>query len=102
MSKVIVLFNLRPDVNREAYESWAKNTDLPIVNNLESVNTFEVLKSQSLLGSESKPPFEYIEILDIKEMDRFSEEASTDMMGKVAAEFQTFADNPLFIVTASI
>ena len=44
MSKVIVLFNLKEGVSVTAYEDWAQNTDLPMVNKLPSVDNFEVLR----------------------------------------------------------
>ena len=42
MSKVIVLFNLTEGVSVTAYEDWAQNTDLPMVNKLPGVDNFEV------------------------------------------------------------
>jgi hypothetical protein len=42
MSTLIVLFNLRSDADANAYENWAKTTDLPVVRGLSSVDSFEV------------------------------------------------------------
>lgn len=97
MNKIIVLFNLKDGVSNSQYEEWAKTTDLPIVNALPSVDRFDVLKSLSLLGSEEKPPYQYIEIIDIANEHQFSKDASTETMQTVASEFQTLADQPIFI-----
>lgn len=102
MAKIIVLFNLQEGVEVEVYEEWARTTDLPIVNDLKSVNSFEVLKTNSMLGTDQAPPYQYVEILDINDFDVFGEEVSTETMGKVAGEFQAFADAPMFIVTEQI
>jgi len=99
---IIVLFNLRPETSASDYEAWANSTDLPIVRGLSSVDSFDVFKSQSLLGSDKAPPFEYIEVIQVNDMDVFGGETSTDVMGKVAKEFQNLADNPTFIMTGKI
>ena len=102
MTKIVVLFNLKPDANVGDYEQWAKTTDLPTVNALPSIDGFEVLRSASLLGTDQSPPYAYVEILDVNDFDQFGADVSTDVMGRVASEFQAFADNPLFIVTEAL
>lgn len=98
-TRIVVLFNLRDGVSAGEYERWAKRVDLPTVNSLKSINRFEVFKSAGLLGSEAKPPYAYIEIIDVGDMDQFGKEVATEAMKKVAGQFQEMADNPLFIMT---
>lgn len=102
MTKIVVLFNLKSDADIADYENWAKTTDIPTAGGLPSVDQFDVLKSQGLLMSEDKPPYEYIEILTINDMEKFGADVSTETMQKVAAQFQEFADNPLFIMTEQL
>lgn len=102
MQTVIVLFNLKDGVDAAAYESWARATDLPVVRELASVDTFEVLRTLSVMGSEQRPPYQYVERLCINDMALLGQEAGGAVMQKVAAEFRTFADAPLFIITESI
>lgn len=102
MKNIIVLFNLKADANVETYEIWANSTDLPIVNNLVSIDKFEVFKATGLLGSDDPAPYQYVELLCINDFDKFGEEIGTDTMKKVAAEFQTFADSPMFITLENI
>lgn len=102
MAKIVVLFNLKADADVTTYEQWAKNTDLPTVNNLKSIDEFQVLKTVSMLGTDQAPPYQYIETLDINDFDTFGKEVSTETMTKVASEFQSFADSPMFIVTEEI
>ncbi|MFT5669492.1 MAG: hypothetical protein ACI8ZZ_000321 [Gammaproteobacteria bacterium] len=102
MTKLVVLFNLRKDVDPTIYQHWAKTTDLPTVNKLKSVTNFEILKCTELLDSEQPPPYQYVEIIELNDQALFFNEVSTDNMTKVAIEFQAFADNPTFIVTESL
>lgn len=101
MTQIIVLLNLKPGKSAADYEDWARTTDLPTVNALKSVNSFTVLQTTALLGTDAKPPYDYIEIIDVADMDLFGQETATDSMGRVAAEFQAWAD-PVFIVTRDI
>ncbi|MFK0334352.1 hypothetical protein ACIQUB_24895 [Rhizobium sp. NPDC090275] len=100
--RIIVLFNLRPDVTVDDYEDWARKTDIPIVNGLTSIKSFTVHKSVEVLGSDMAPPYQYIEVLDVANEVQFSADVSTDTMKAIAAEFQKLADNPIFIKTSSL
>lgn len=100
-TRIIVLLNLKPGKNNKDYEVWAKKTDLPTVNALRSVEKFRVFATISLLGSEAKPPYDYIEVLDVTDMDIFGKEVATATMQRVASEFQDWAD-PVFILTRDI
>lgn len=101
MTKIVVLFNLKKDADQSAYEQWASTTDLPTVNALPSVKSFEVLKSTGLLGG-GDAPYQYVEILNISSIEGLMTDASTETMQRVADEFQAFADNPLFITTTAL
>ena len=100
--RIIVLFNLRPGVDPSAYESWAKSTDIPVVNGLSSISGFSVHAATGLLGSDGKPPYAYVEIVDVSDMDQFGNDVSGETMRRVAAEFQAFADNALFVTTRTL
>lgn len=102
MAKVIVLFNLKDGVDRSEYEDWAKASDLPTVRGLDSVADFSVHRASGLLGSDEAPPYQYIEIIDVSDMARFGEEVASETVQKLAAEFQGFADGPLFLLTESL
>ncbi|MGI9289902.1 MAG: REDY-like protein HapK [Gammaproteobacteria bacterium] len=102
MTKLVVLFNLKADADRAAYEAWAQATDLPIVRDLPSVDSFTVHKVSGLFGTDAPAPYEYVEIIDINSLDQFGADVSTETMGKVAGEFQAFADNPVFMLTGDL
>ncbi len=102
MTTIIVLFNLKAGVKKSDYKAWAKNTDLKIVRNLGSIDRFDVFENLGLLGSDAKPPYEYVEMLVVNDMDVFGKETSSDTMASVAAQFQELADNPIFMMTKNI
>jgi hypothetical protein len=100
--RIIVLFNLKPGVDAAEYEDWARSTDIPGVRALGSCSDFQVYRATGLFGSDEKPPYAYIETIDIKGVDAFLSDVTSDAVQKVAAEFQRFADNPLFITTEAL
>jgi len=102
MQTVIVLFNLKPGVSAGEYEAWARASDLPVVNALPSVDRFEVLKSSGLLIGDGKPPYDYIEIIRIPDMAAFGKDLGDPAAQAGAAQFQQYADNPLFILTSAL
>jgi hypothetical protein len=101
-TRIIVLFNLKPGVSVAEYEAWARAHDLPNVNRLPSVSGFEVLRTTGLLGSTAAPPYAYVEVLDVADMDAFGRDVATAVMQKTAAAFQGYAEAPLFITTDAL
>ncbi len=102
MKTLIVFFNLKAGISAEEYEAWAKSTDLPTVKGLKSVEDFQLYRSDSVFGSDAQPPYQYFEMIHIADMEKFGEEVGDDTMQKVAGEFQSFADQPMFILTDSV
>jgi hypothetical protein len=97
--RILVLFNLKDGVTRERYEDWAKTKDIPGVNGLKSVDGFTVHRNTGLLFGDGEPPYQYFEILDINDMEKFGEEASSEAMQAVAAEFQNELTKDLVFLT---
>lgn len=102
MTRLVVLFNLKSGITADDYERWAKTTDIPTVNGLESVDGFSVHRAAGLLTGDGAAPYQYVEIIDVNDMDRFGAEVSSETMQKVASEFQAFADDPVFILTEDL
>ena len=102
MTRIVVLFNLKDDVAAADYERWATSTDIPTVNGLASVDRFTVHRAAGLLLGDGDPPYQYVEIIDVDDMERFGAEVSSETMQRVAGEFQAFADDPVFILTEDL
>ena len=102
MTTIVVLFNLLPDTDSLAYENWAKTVDIPNVRRLPGCSDFRVLKVSGLLGSDEAPPYAYSEIIEVEDMAPFGEAVGSEAMQAVAAQFQTFAKDPVFMVSESL
>jgi len=102
MTTIVVLFNLKSDADVAAYEAWARNTDLPTVNGLGSVAEFRVQRATGLLGSDQAPPYQYVELIEVPDMEAFGADVASDTVQRVAGEFQQFAEAPMFITTEAL
>jgi hypothetical protein len=96
-TRIVAFFNLKPDIAVTDYEDWAAKVDLPTVNALPSIENFEVLRATAKLGGGS-PEYQYIEILDINDMDQFRSDVSSPQMQSVAGAFRGMVDVS-FLVT---
>jgi len=92
--RIIVLFNLKPGIAAADYESWAKARDIPGVRSLPSIDEFTVHRTTGLLGSDGKPPFDYVEILDVADMEGFWTDIATEASTTVAKEFRSWLAAP--------
>lgn len=97
--RIIAFFNLKSDADIDAYEEWARTRDLPGVRALPSVTDFQVLRTTGVLFSDAKPPFQYIEVMDVDDLDAFLGDCGTDAVGKLAAEMAAHAADVTFITT---
>jgi hypothetical protein len=101
MITVVVLFNLKDATAVADYERWAREVDMRAVCSLPSVNRFEVLRTKGMFDG-GAPPYQYVELLRISDIERFGNDVSSALMQKVAAEFRSFADDPKFMITESL
>jgi hypothetical protein len=98
--RVVVLFNLKPDTEIAAYEDWARTRDIPGVRSLPSIDDFQVYRTTGLLGSSATAPYQYVEIIDIADMDGFFKDVSGAPSQAIAREFRDFlGSEPIFILT---
>lgn len=102
MQKILVLFNLKPGVDPAAYEDWARTADLPTARGLEAVTQFEVYRSEGLMRTGDAAPYQYVEWLEVTSVEALGNDAQAEAMQAVIAQFQTFADNPQFILMSNV
>ncbi len=96
---LLALFNLKNDVSKDDYVAWARSVDLPTVNGLKSVDQFSAYSIGEVFGADTKPPYQYFEVIDVNDMDQFMSDIGTDTMQKVASEFQKFTDDVIFLLS---
>ncbi|MEX2653877.1 MAG: REDY-like protein HapK [Acidimicrobiia bacterium] len=100
MARLIVLFGLKPGVDRVEYEKWAREVDAPTVKDLESVGGFSLVRVTGMLGSQDPAPYDYCEVIDVSDLEKLGSEMQSEAMQEVLATFQDrYADQSTFPVT---
>ena len=100
--RIICLFNLKEGASRDDYEAWARGMDIPGVNALSSVYDYTVHRATGLFGSEGKSPYDYVEVIDITNLDHFIADVSDPAFQSIVSGFGQFTDNPMFILTEDL
>ena len=100
--RIIVLFHLRPGVDPAEYEAWAASVDAPTVRALPSVAGFRIHALTGLMMGQGTLPFAYVEVIDVADPGGFGTDVTTPEMQQIAAAFQRFADQPLFLTTREV
>jgi hypothetical protein len=101
MTTIVVLFNLKPGISVADYEKFAREMDIPEVNRLPSVDRFEVLKANGLMGG-GESPYAYVEILRVRDLAGLGQDVQSPVMQQVVSTFRGMADNPIFILTSAL
>ncbi|GAL34336.1 hypothetical protein JCM19240_1244 [Vibrio maritimus] len=99
---LIVFFNLKNDTDETAYLNWAKEADLPTVNRLNSVSSFNVYKGLNMFGAQNTSPWDYFEVIEVSSEEAFLEDVQTAEMQVIVEQFNSFAKDAQFIVTENI
>lgn len=100
--RIIVLFNLKAGVSAGDFEDWAKTRDLPVVGALPSVDDFLIYRTTGLMGGDGAPPYGYVEIIDVADMEGFDKDVATAAVQEVLGEFAGFAEAPVFMLTEAL
>ena len=100
--RLIILFNLKPDVTFEDYEGWARAHEMPMVRALPSVDDFQVYRTKGLFGSAAAAPYAYVQIIDVADAEGFDKDIASAAVQASMAEFAGLADTPAVIVTEAL
>lgn len=99
---LIVFFNLKEHVTDTDYLKWAKTSDLPTVNNLQSVKSFEVFKGEGIFGTGDISPWQYFEVINITSESEFVSDIENESMQRIIKKFQGFTQDATFVVSKNI
>jgi hypothetical protein len=103
MSKIIIVYKLKPTTSQEQYESWTRGTDYPLMRGLSRVASFTNYRTVKNLLSDARPSVDYVEIFDISDLPGFiAEDMGGSVVQKVMGEFMEYVENPEFIIAEEV
>ncbi len=103
MSKIIILYTLKPGTTAEQYENWTRSTDYPTMRGLKRVQSFINCRAVKQLMSDEKPSIDYIEIFEILDLAGFmAEDLGGAVVQRIMGEFLQYVENPEFIIAEEV
>jgi REDY-like protein HapK len=90
--KCFVTFRLRPGVTPEEYERWFRETNVPAVRKVKSIETYRVWRV--LDAMEGEPTFEVLEEMEIEDRAAFDREVEElpEMAAMLEGWYERVAD----------
>lgn len=69
--RVFFLNTLREGADPAEYEDWIRRVDYPVARRQESIRRYEVTRLEGLVSGEGKPPYQYLEVIDISDINAY-------------------------------
>ncbi|MGH3004729.1 MAG: hypothetical protein ACRDOS_02285 [Gaiellaceae bacterium] len=76
--RVFFLNKLREGVHPSDYERWVREVDYPFARSIPSIESYVVSRAASLLGEDGKPPYDFIEVVEVTDLAAYEADLSTD------------------------
>ncbi|HMK09930.1 MAG TPA: hypothetical protein VK449_12950 [Anaerolineales bacterium] len=71
MTSVFWFSRLKPGVDPQAYERWVRETDYRLARGLACLEHYRVHKLMGPMEGEGRPPYDYIEVLQVRDLDEY-------------------------------
>ncbi len=90
--RIFVLHSLRPGVEPADYETWLRTVNMPIARRLEPVERVTMTRVSGLLMGEGEPPYQYVETLDVTDLDAYLAVLGDPELAQQSEEFARYVD----------
>lgn len=101
MSMIFLMTTLKPGVDREEYENWAKERDYPFMAGLKSVKSFSIRRIEGDITGVDNSGWMYIESIELISRELYDEEFATEDGRKLREELFRFIDRAANVKFAS-
>ncbi len=86
--RLIALITLKAGADRDAFEAMARTREAPGIGALVSVSDLELLRATGVLQSGATLPCDYIEIIDVTDIDEFLKDSEgSNAVGRELGDF---------------
>ena len=96
MTVVFFLNKLRPGVKGEDYERWVREVDYPTARSLDTIKSYVVARMQATLEG-GTPPYDYIERVEITEIDAYRKELVDPKLGDFSQQWSGFVGESIAV-----
>ena len=92
MPTMVVLVDLKEGVDPADYERWVERSYAPAVGGLPSVSDWRNHRVTGLLGTDEKPPHQYVVTLQVGDMRALGRDMARPEMERLIPELHEYAD----------
>lgn len=92
MTTIVVLVKLKEGVRPEDYERWVLEGYAPKVRELSSVSDWRNHRVGGQLGSDERPPYDYVVTLQVDDLARLGEEMAGTQTRALLEELHGYAE----------
>ena len=92
MPTMIVLVELKENVEPADYERWVLESYAPAVRELPSVSDWRNHRVTGLLGSDAEPPYGYVVTLEVEDLEGLGRDMSGGEMRRLLSELHEYAE----------
>lgn len=102
MPRIFLMYRLNSGYTPEDHEAWIQETDYPVMRGQRSVKSFATYRTEANFFDRTRPAYDYIEVLDVDDLDAFRADLATPDLQRLLTSFQAFAQDPKIIVAEEL
>jgi hypothetical protein len=88
--RVFFLNRLREGAGRAAYEDWIREVDYPVARAQDAILSYQVTRLDGTLDGKSQSPYDYLEVLEITDLDAYRALGRKPEFEQLLAEWSEF------------
>ena len=88
MPTAFFLTKLKPGANSKEYEKWVRERDYPTAKRIKSIKSYRVHRINGAFEGQKK--YDYIEVLEITDLDTYTRDLSSSEGKKLLAEWSDY------------
>ena len=88
--RVFFLNTLKPGVDPAEYESWIRRVDYPVARAQSAIESYVVTRLAGTLSGEGEPPYQYLEVIEITNIEEYRAGLGTPEMERLLEEWSTY------------
>jgi hypothetical protein len=88
--RVFFLNRLRTGADRADYEAWIRRVDYPVARSQPTIQSYVVTRLDGPVSGEGEAPYDYLEAIEISDIEAYRAELDSEDMRNLLDEWQTY------------
>ena len=95
--RVFFLNKLRDGVDPQEYEDWIRRVDYPVARAQGAIASYTVTRIEGTLSGEGESPYEYLEVIEITDLDAYRALGSLPEFEQLLQEWSQYVAEAVMI-----